>query len=390
MAGDAELTEEDVFSNDIDPLEGIRQLRKEEASAELEEAAAEEASTKVDNSDDSGTVDDNTDEFDEKTDTETDDDNNDDDDATTDVKADVSADSGNETDAESKDDSDDTGTETETEVSGIDLTEKRKFKANGQEFEFTVDEMLKQFGSVFGQSMDYTQKTQKIAPFRKMISALEEENITEEQLNLLIDASKGNKGAIKQLMDNNKLESYDLSEEDNEQSPYAATQYGSDEQTLNLKEVVDSMSSDPEYTTTVDIVQHQWDSGSQNRLASNPSLLKALHHDVKTGIYANVAPEATKLKILDGNTKSDIEYYMLAGQQLNESKKSEETQADVGKLNKETHAAVTKSDKASSEAKRKRSASSTGSRSDRTVIDYLDDDNDEAFDEWYNKVTSSS
>lgn len=361
-------TEEDVFNNDIDPLEGIRQLRKEESSEVHKEPETEiEISEELEYEE---TAEEKEEASEEKNTSEEQ------------YDAEVSE------ELESDDEKEELESKSE-ESASLSLKEKRKFKANGQEFEFTVQEMIDQFGVVFGKSVDYTQKTQKLAPHRKRISAMEDENITDEQFNLMIDAFKGNKGAIKKIMESHNLESYDLSDDDNEQTPYVPTQYGSDEATLNLKEVVNSIAADPEYRTTEDVVRNQWDVNSQNKLAGNPNLLQGLHNDVKSGTYALVAPEAIKLKILDGNTKSDIEYYMLAGQQLSQKRNSDNSEENVSKLNEKTQAAVTSADRASSEAKRKRSASSTGSRSDRTVIDYLDDDNDEAFDDWYKKVTTS-
>lgn len=357
------ITEDDVFSNDVDPLEGIRQLRKEEETA-------------VDSSDTDDVVEDTTNE-EEQPDTDP-----------VDFEDGESEQEESEQEESSDNDAepDDTSEEQQTT---FDPNLKRTFKANGQEFEFTQQEILDQFGTVFGKSVDYTNKTKKIAPFRRRIEAMEEEKITDEQFNLALDALKGNKQAIKQLMDNHNIESYDLVDDDEStSSPYSPTQYGSDEVTLNLKEVVSSISSDPEYSVTSDVVQNQWDIDSQNILANNPDYLQGLHNDIKTGLYGKVAPEATKLKILDGNTKSDIEYYILAGQKINSTKQAN-TANGVDELNKKTQEVVEKSDRASSEAKKKRAAASTGSRSDRTVIDYLDDDNDEAYEEWYKKTIAS-
>jgi hypothetical protein len=97
-----------------------------------------------------------------------------------------------------------------------------------------------------------------------------------------------------------------------------------------------------------------------------------------------------KMKVLDGNTKSDIEYYMLAGQQVSSNQQNSSNQNSVDEANKKTQDAVQNSDQASSEAQRRRSASSTKARADRKgVIDYLEDD-DEAFDDWYKKLQSSN
>lgn len=400
MAEKNELTEEDVFNDDKDPLEAIRELRKAEGVAEedLPESSLEqdpsEAAASADNKDDDdlGELEPNTD----------------DDAARTAAEAEAAAgkedpDNGDE-DPNKGDDPDPDGKEDEGEEDPEPKAEKqpaakepRTFKANGQEFTFTEEEILAQFETVFGQSMNYTQKMQKIAPYRKMISALEQEGLTHDQLNIAIDALKGDKGALQEIIKAHKIDAYDLGDKDDENAqPYQPTPYGKDEATLNIEEVSTRLKADKEYPITVDIIGNQWDDNSRSAFASNPSLIVGLHNDVKSGKYDEVAPVAMKMKVLDGSGKSDIEYYMLAGQQLQEQAEAaaaanaEAGQAKTEDLNSQSQAEISKNEAASSAAQKKRSASSTRTRADRQgVVDYLDDD-DEKFDSWYNKLMSSN
>ena len=371
---DLPLTEEEIFSSDIDPLEGLAQLRREEEQASSEESESQESEEP--NEDETEIAEDTNEE-------------------------DLSTDGGDEiendpleenNDPENVDEiEEDENNDTEDEISQESNEQENIVfaAADGQEYQFTQKEALDKFPEVFGKAMNFTQKTQKLSPYLKMVSALEEEGITADQLNVAIDALKGNKGAIKQIIDNHDIPSYDLSEDDSEGSPYAPTQYGKEPSEIELQEVVTSIAVDPEYSVTADVVQNKWDSSSQNQLASNPQLLRALHNDVKSGLYSKVAPEAMKLKVLDGNGKSDIEYYIIAGQNLSQSTTSAQTaQTKVDALNKQAQDTVQNADKASSEAKRKRSASSTRSRNNPTVVDYLSD-NDEDFDAWHKKVMQS-
>lgn len=360
----ADLTEEDVFNNDVDPEEGIREARKAMAEEEPEEVGAVETEELEDESADDTPADASEEEPELETGSEEEDET-----------------------SESTDEPSEEEPSTETETTpSLDLSEVRKFNANGEEYEFTVQEMLDQFASVFGKSVDYTRKTQQIAPYRKMISALEDESITHDQLNLAIDALKGDKGAIRKLIDNHGIDTYDLSEE--ESTAYTPKEYGKDETVLNLQETVSRLERDPEYSTTVQTA-NSWDQASQKEILNNPQYLEGLHNDVKSGMYDKVRPLAVKMKALDGNTKSDIEYYMLAGQQLSaQQQKASTAQSEADRLNAESQAAVESAEKASSEASRKRSASSTSARADKSVIDYLDDD-DEKFDAWLAKVKAS-
>jgi hypothetical protein len=142
----AELSEEEIFGNDIDPVDAIAAIRREEGNEEAAEMLSRDSKAKEDEAEVETAEADDTDDV-ETADAET-------------------------TDAESDGEGDDEAdTETVAEVV------KRKFKANGQDFEFSDAEIMDQFEGVFGKAMDYTQKMQKMAPYRKMISALEEESI---------------------------------------------------------------------------------------------------------------------------------------------------------------------------------------------------------------------
>jgi len=384
----AELSEEDVFANDIDPLDAIREIRKEEGVPEedLPVSDAETSSQKVVDTEDNDS-DDFKEGFENEDTSEESEESKKKSDTTSDESTDEDSSNADEDSDEDSDEDEDEGEE-EKPASAT----KREFTANGKKFEFSEEEMLDQFEVVFGQAMDYTQKTQKIAPYRKMISALEQEGITDDQLNIAIDALKGNKGAIQTLLKSNNIDAYDLSEDDEEESgPYTPQEYGKNEVQLGIEEIAAQISKDPEYKITVDVIDGQWDSSSRQRLSSNPRMIQGLHNDIKSGVYDKVAPVAMKMKVLDGNTKSDIEYYVLAGEQvLTEEQNSANAEQTVTDSNQQAQAAEDDFDQASSEARRKRSATPTRKRTDRKgVIDYLDDD-DKNFDAWYKNLMAKN
>jgi len=391
-----ELSEEDVFANDIDPLDAIREMRKAEGVSDetletlkrdtpTDERITEDVVSDTDSQDADEEVELDRSEkqpLDSKsTGEEEDTDDSEEDSTETDTASDTSE-SDKQVGAEA-------GSESTGDEKSTTKTEQltRKFKANGQDFEFTQDEINEQFETVFGQAMDYTKKMQKISPYRKMISALEQEGISQDQLNIAIDALKGDKGALHKIMEAHDIDSYDVSP-DEESTPYQPNDYGKDNFQLEIEEVTSKIENDQEYAITVDVIDKQWDQHSREMIANNPSMIMGLHNDIKSGVYDQVAPTAMKMKVLDGNTKSDLEYYMLAGQQIGQQKTSSKDK--VAELNKATQNADSEFEEASSEAKQKRSATSTRTRSDRKgVIDYLDDD-DEAFDAWYKKLQASN
>ena len=385
-----ELSEEEVFANDKDPLEALAEIRRsqgEDVPEDLEDAIGASPMDDVqhhediqDTQEDEPASDDDEDLSEFQKDEEKED-------VTDELSEEQGSAEGRESsEQERAEAAEETGSEETAEQPKL---ETFKFKANGQEFEFTQEEMNEQFPTVFGKAVDYTQKMQKIAPYRKMISALEAEGITQDQLNIAIDALKGNKEAIQHLIKEHGIEDYDVRPEEGTPA-YQPNVYGKTEAALEIEEVTRTIDQDPEYKITVDVIDRQWDQNSRNVIAQNPQMIAGLHNDIKTGLYDKVAPLATRMKVLDGNSKSDLEYYMLAGQQLGEQEQTANSQQQVQQLNQPAQDAESQFDKASSEAQRKRSATSTRARADRKgVIDYLDDD-DEAFDKWYDNLMSNN
>lgn len=386
---DKNVTEEDVFNNDKDPVEAIYEIRRNEKDGSeenlegLQEAVSE--NTVVDDSDK---------ELEDEIPEPGDGEKGESDEAEESGESGEAEDDGSkkvfdDKDGEDKGESEDSeGDEESDKAAAEEKAGVRKYTADGKEYEFTEKEIFEQFGTVFGKAMNYTQKMQKIAPYRKMISAMEEEGITEDQFNVAIDALKGNKDAIQSLMKTHNIDPLDIDGEA-ETDSYSPTQYGKSEFQQRIEEVTSQISSDPEYTTTVDVIQNRWDQTSRSEIAKNPDMISGLHNDIKSGLYDKVIPVAAKMKVLDGNSKSDLEYYMLAGAQISEAESSAKT--TVAETNARTQEVADKSDQASSEAQRKRAAASTRTRADKKgVTDYLEDDNDENFDEWYKNLMSKN
>ena len=317
-------------------------------------------------------------------------------------EADSDDNSGEETEveeAEAEEDSEEEETEeqpkTEEEPAKEEpqAAQKLKYKANGQEFEFTPDEVMQQFGKVFGQAMNYTQKMQAIAPYRGMIAALEEQKISPEDLNLAIDVLKGDKKAIAALMSRTGVDALELDVE--QAKDYRPNNYGRDEAELDIRDVVSRISNDQEYPITYHVIDKQWDDASRQAFVKNPQLIEELHIDVKNGVFDQVSPRAMKMKVLDGGRRSDIEYYIEAGRQYYADKRAEaareaqyaqtqavKTQATVEKQKVAEVKAKEAERKETAEAAQKRKAAAPAKPRVKTVTNYLND-SDEEFEKWY-------
>lgn len=296
----------------------------------------------------------------------------------------------------------DDNSEAEKEVveETVQPEQKYKFKANGLEYEFTKEEMEKQFPMVFGQAMNYTKKMQNMSKHRKTIDAIEQANMSADDLNLAIDVLKGDKEAIGELLKRTGVDALEL---DAEESKYVPKDYGRDENTLALKDIVDEISVDPEYQRTQQVLGTDWDDTSWNEMSQNPKMIKALHVDVKDGTFDKVQPIASKLKVYGGAAKSDLEYYKEAAgiyfSQEDSAKQAQQVaqeQAAAASAATETarqaelqrvEAAKAKRVNAEAQAEKRKGATPTnvgvGTRTGGK--DYLDD-SDEAFEEWYKNL----
>ena len=288
----------------------------------------------------------------------------------------------------------DTEAKAEEEVQPV---QKYKFKANGREYELTMDEIMDKFPTVFSQAMDYTKKTQEIKPWRKTIDALKSAQLTPEDVNLAIDVLKGDKAAISEVLKKHKMDALDI---DVENSTYVAKDYGRDEKTLALNDVIEEIKTDNEYVITSRILSEKWDDRSFQEMTNDPELIKLLHIDVKNGMFEKVQPIADKLKVFDGGRQSDLEYYKAGAKEYFASLERERARLADAETMKSTQqvktaekakiAQVRANERQVDEAKqksalRKAAAVTKSVAGSAKRTNYLDD-SDEAFDEWYSKL----
>ena len=301
-------------------------------------------------------------------------------------------------DEDSTDDEDPSSDEADEEEEESQPAQTYKFKANGKDYEFSSDEIVDQFPRIFGQAMDYTKKMQTIKPWRKTIDAIESAELNHDDVSLMIDVLKGDKEAITEVLKRTGTDTLELDTEAD--SGYVAKDYGRDDSALAIKDVIEDISRDQEYATTHNILSKEWDEKSWNTMANDPNMIRLLHTDVKSGMYATLQPLAEKLKVFDGGSKSDLDYYKEAAQQhfnkvaeqeAIETQQAERQAAKEAKQAEEARLAKVKAEsnqrKATQKAsaKRKAAAPTKNVTASRDVVDYLDA-SDEDFDDWYKKL----
>ena len=273
-----------------------------------------------------------------------------------------------------------------------------KVKANGQEYEFTLDEMKSQFGSIFAKAQDYTKKTQALKEYRRTIDIVQNAGISDNDLNLFADVLKGDKEAIATILKRTGVDALDL---DVENVNYAPKNYGRNDTELAIKDIVDDISADKEYVITHNILEKQWDSKSREKFIEDPNMIKGLHIDVKSGLYDKLNPIMQKLKIYDGNSKSDLDYYFMAHDQYRSSEllaasnaeKAElarvENQAKTVQANKvdEVKAKIAQQTATKDASVKRKAAAPTKKTAGTSKINYLNDDpSDEEVEEWFKNI----
>lgn len=248
-----------------------------------------------------------------------------------------------------------------------------RLKADGTEFDLTEDE-LKQLAS---KGMNYTKKMQDIKEYREHVSAIKEAALSKDDINLMIDVLKGDKDALATVMKRTGVDALDV---DVENSKYVPKNYGRNEVELDIEEVVETISRDPEYVTTKHIISSNWDKQSQMEFVKDPIKIKKLHEDVKNGTFDQVVPMMLKKKALDGARKPDIEYYIEAGTDYYQNKAREAYNASVieaEKARKQADIKVVKEQEAKrsvvteTASKRKAATMTKPKTAKRSIDDYL-------------------
>lgn len=193
----------------------------------------------------------------------------------------------------------------------------KPFKANGKTIELkSPEEVIK----LMQQGANYTRKMQAIAPHRKLLIMLENNGLLDEdKLNYLIDLGNKNPDAIKKLVKDSGIDTYDLGIED-ENHQYNLKDYRVTDKTVNFQTAIDELKSEPAGMETLIEINSNWDDRSKEILGDNPELLGIINEHRQSGIYKTVSEEVERRKML-GSIPSNmpfLEAYKQVGNELND------------------------------------------------------------------------
>jgi hypothetical protein len=202
--------------------------------------------------------------------------------------------------------------------------------ANGTKVKATMNELIEGFKK----GMNYTQKMQELAPLRRSLSIVSSNDISEEDLNLLVEAKQGSKEALAKLMSNSGVDPLDVEVE--EHSNYKPADYGKDEVDMEMDIVRKEILADTEYSEQVKEAVTSMPEDMYTKISSSANNLKALHQDIRAGIYQEVMPEVVKLQALYGKTEPTMDTYVKVANKLFNEKSAAQKQETVKKAVKDT------------------------------------------------------
>ena len=184
------------------------------------------------------------------------------------------------------------------------------FKANGKEITPRSAEdvvQLMQMGA------NYNKKMAGLKPNLKLVKMLENNELLDEsKLSYLIDLSKKDPEAVKQLVKDSGIDPLDIDNE--KESEYKPKTYTVDDRQIELDQVLDEIQDTPTYSKTVNLVSNKWDKQSKNAVADAPQLLKAINDQMASGIYDRINAEVEQERTFGRlSGLSDIEAYQKVG-----------------------------------------------------------------------------
>lgn len=260
---------------------------------------------------------------------------------------------------------------------------RHKIKAQGKEYDFSLDD-LKQLAS---KGIDYTNKMKRISPYRKMISAIEEEGITEAEINQFIEMRKGNKDAIGAFTKKHNIALSDIEEGESNADSYRPNNYGREQTALNDVDAdLRASMQTQHYDKMVNWVNKQLDADSQQFFIENPEALRLLARDIESGGFDQVLYEIERADLLDyyKPTVSTMQKYIDISQKMVQKQNSNnQNNATIGRNVQNQPVSSPKVDKTK--------LGVTGTQSSQApkkkpVTSMFDKDFDESYEQFYKKA----
>ena len=231
-------------------------------------------------------------------------------------------------------------------------------RADGKEYPI---ESIEELYTLASKGINANRKWEESAAGRKVQQTMSKNNLTQDDINLLVELKGGSKDAIMSFLKANDIDPLDM-DADAFNGDYKPKDYAAGDFEMALDDVVSRIKDKPKYDETVAVVMEQWDGESKESFYQDPKIMELLNIDMQpdssgVSMYDRVSPVAEKLKAMDTDNKSDLAYYMEAGKKVITSMNTEkEAKAATQKAASDKKA----TQKAELERKKKAAASSGG------------------------------
>lgn len=188
-------------------------------------------------------------------------------------------------------------------------------RANGKDVKLKSMDEARQLMSM---GMGYSKRMSQLKPNLKLMKMLENNDLLDEgKLSYLIDLDKKDPTAIKRLVKDSGLDSYELGSDDEEQGTYTPNTYTVDDTQLELDNVLNELEGTPAFSTTIEVVGNKWDDASKQAIMKEPNLLRAINNHVENGVYQRIVDETERRKMLgELQGMSDLDAYKAVGNHL--------------------------------------------------------------------------
>lgn len=168
------------------------------------------------------------------------------------------------------------------------------FKANGKMVQVRNPE---EAIALMQQGANFTRKMQELAPHRKLIQMLQNNDLLDEgQLSFAIDLVKKNPEAIKKLVKDSGIDPMDI--DINAEVKYKEGNHRVSDAEVRFNAELGDLKSTPEGNATLGVIHQTWDDASKQALFENAGLMDTIHKQRESGIYARIVDEIEHLKTL--------------------------------------------------------------------------------------------
>ena len=196
------------------------------------------------------------------------------------------------------------------------------FKANGKTIELKSPEEVLQLMQM---GANYTKKMQSIAPYRKTLLMLENNNLlNEDKLSFLIDLDKKNPEAIKKLLKDSNIDPLEI-DTSIEPAYKAGTNKVSDAE-ANFMSVLSDLKTQETGMATIRTINDTWDEQSKDLLWNDPSIMNTIHQQMNNGAYQLIVDEMERRKML-GQLSPSVPFLMAYQQVGNDLVRQKQRQA---------------------------------------------------------------